>query len=55
METFILDSFGATIKLTIFLCMIVIFIVKSMTIAVRYGIIDDRKEVTTYDGAKKRD
>lgn len=28
METFILDSFGATIKLTIFLCMIVIFIVK---------------------------
>ena len=30
MENFILDSFGATIKLTIFLCMIVIFIVKSM-------------------------
>lgn len=28
MENFILDSFGATIKLTIFLCMIVIFIVK---------------------------
>lgn len=28
METFILDSFGATIKLTIFLCMIVIFIVR---------------------------
>lgn len=30
MKNFILDSFGATIKLTIFLCMIVIFIVKSM-------------------------
>ncbi|MBS6295284.1 MAG: hypothetical protein KH416_04085 [Dialister sp.] len=30
MENFILDSFGATIKLMIFLCMIVIFIVKSM-------------------------
>lgn len=30
MENFILNSFGATIKLTIFLCMIVIFIVKSM-------------------------
>ena len=30
MENFILDSFGATIKLTIFLCMIVIFMVKSM-------------------------
>ena len=30
MENFILDRFGATIKLTLYLCMIVIFIVKSM-------------------------